>query len=236
VVIDPISAYCGRTDSHKNADVRGLLGPLSELAQKMRVAVVAVTHLNKSGGKAMYRAMGSLAFVAAARSAWAVVKDKEEPRRRLVLPIKCNLAPDITGLSYQVIEQCGAPCLAWSSEPVNIAVDEALADEEDRQDRDRDDAKKWLQQVLADGPVAQKELKRQATEAGLAFRTVRRAKDAIKVVVYKEGFGEGAHWLWSLPDRRWPEGAEDVHSPDVDTFEESGHLRTFENQEAVDDF
>ena len=72
VVIDPISAFCGATDSHKNADVRGLLAPLSELAQRQHVAVVGVNHLNKSGagGPAIYRTMGSLAFVAAARAAW----------------------------------------------------------------------------------------------------------------------------------------------------------------------
>ena len=67
VVIDPVSAYCGSVDSHKNADVRGLLAPLANLASRRRVAIVCVTHLSKSGGnKAVYRAMGSLAFAAAA--------------------------------------------------------------------------------------------------------------------------------------------------------------------------
>ncbi len=30
VVIDPISAYTGNVDSHKNSDVRGLLAPLRD--------------------------------------------------------------------------------------------------------------------------------------------------------------------------------------------------------------
>ena len=29
VVVDPVTAYLGKTDSHKNADIRGLLAPLS---------------------------------------------------------------------------------------------------------------------------------------------------------------------------------------------------------------
>ena len=33
-VIDPVTAYLGRTDSHKNAEVRGLLKPLGTLASK----------------------------------------------------------------------------------------------------------------------------------------------------------------------------------------------------------
>jgi hypothetical protein len=58
VVIDPISAYCRKADSHKNADIRGLLGPLAELAQRAHVAVFAVTHLNKGGGKAKGKPAG----------------------------------------------------------------------------------------------------------------------------------------------------------------------------------
>ena len=48
VVIDPITAYLGGTDSHKNADVRAVLAPLAELASRNRAAIVAVHHLNKA--------------------------------------------------------------------------------------------------------------------------------------------------------------------------------------------
>jgi hypothetical protein len=232
VIIDPISAYLGKTDSHKNADIRGLLTPLSQLAQRRRVAVLAVTHLNKSAGPAMYRSMGSLAFVAAARAVWAVVKDQEDCSKRLMLPIKNNLAADTSGLSYNLVVPGGAPCLAWSDQPVTITVDDALAAgrDDDPRDAERRDAKAWLREVLADGPVGQKELKREATEAGLAWRTVRRAKDAMKVEAYKEGFGEGARWLWALPASKVAKSPEDVHHSEMDTFEESGHLRALEGQ------
>ncbi len=102
VVIDPVSAFLGGTDSHKNAEVRSVLARLSDLAEQKRVAVVAVTHLRKGEGAAIYRAMGSLAFVAAARAAWAVVKDQDDPQKRLLLPMKNNLAPDVDGLAYRI--------------------------------------------------------------------------------------------------------------------------------------
>ena len=151
VIIDPISAYLGGTDSYKNADIRGLLTPLSQLAQRLRVAVLAVTHLNKSAGPAMYRSMGSLAFVAAARAVWAVVKDQEDASKRLMLPIKNNLAADTSGLSYTVVVPSGVPSLAWSDQPVTITVDDALAAgrDDDPRDSERRDAKAWLQEVLA---------------------------------------------------------------------------------------
>jgi putative DNA primase/helicase len=76
VVIDPVSAYVGTADSHNNAEIRGLLAPLSEMAARQNVAVVMVSHLNKggAGSEALLRVTGSLAFVAAARAAFIVAK------------------------------------------------------------------------------------------------------------------------------------------------------------------
>ena len=105
VVIDPISAYTGKVDSHNNTEVRGLLAPLAEVAGRYHLAIVAVTHLSKSGGtKAVYRAMGSLAFAAASRAVWAIVKDLNDPQRRLFLPAKLNLAQDPDGMAYRIKE------------------------------------------------------------------------------------------------------------------------------------
>ena len=50
ILIDPISAYLGAIDDHRNADVRGLLSPLAEIAERLRIAVVLVSHLSKGGG------------------------------------------------------------------------------------------------------------------------------------------------------------------------------------------
>jgi putative DNA primase/helicase len=130
VNIDPISAYLDGTDSHTNAAVRGLLAPLAELAAKFKVAIVAVSHLNKGGGQtsAMYRITASLAFVAAARAVYAVIKDKDDEGRRLMLPVKNNLSADRTGLAYRIgTATNGAPRIKWEREPVTVSADEAMA-------------------------------------------------------------------------------------------------------------
>ena len=78
IVIDLITAYLGGIDSHKNADIRALLAPLGELAAKYGAAVVCISHLNKVGtGEALMRVTGSLAFVAAARAAFLIARDRE---------------------------------------------------------------------------------------------------------------------------------------------------------------
>src|SRR5262249_14350791 len=75
VIIDPISSYLGRgLDSHRNSDVRGVLEPLSEMAERLNVAVVSVTHFNKpyagNTPRALHRFIGSVAFGAAPRIAF----------------------------------------------------------------------------------------------------------------------------------------------------------------------
>ena len=44
LLIDPVSAYFGHTDSHKNADVRAVLSPLANLAAEMGFAVILINH------------------------------------------------------------------------------------------------------------------------------------------------------------------------------------------------
>ena len=43
VNIDPVSSYLGKIDSHKNSEVRSVLEPLSEMADRTRVAILSVT-------------------------------------------------------------------------------------------------------------------------------------------------------------------------------------------------
>lgn len=201
IVIDPISAYMGGSDSHNNAEVRGVLAPLSELASKYKVAIVAVSHLNKGSGQAIYRAMGSLAFVAAARAVWAVLKDKDDPNRRLVLPIKNNIGNDTSGLAYRVATAAnGAPCLEWEPGPVNVDVAWAMtpAMTSGGDSGERQEAKAWLIECLSNGGLPAKDIEREAKDAGFSLATLRRAKQDAGIKSVKASFGSG--WIWTIPE------------------------------------
>ena len=130
VVVDPVSAYMGRADSHNNAEVRAVLAPLAELAAEKRVAVLAVTHLRR--GKAR-RCTARWAVwhswrPRAPHGPWCAIN--KMPRRRLMLAVKNNLAADVaTGLAFTIEPHGpgGTPVVCWEPEPITITADEAMA-------------------------------------------------------------------------------------------------------------
>jgi hypothetical protein len=228
VIVDPVSAYLGSVESHTNAAVRGVLAPLAVLAAKHKVAIVVVTHLRKGEGPAMYRSMGSLAFVAAARGVWAVAPDPCDPtgRRRLFLPVKNNLGNDLTGLAYTLSTTHSPndqPVVEWDSAPVTISADEALgAGHGGNGDGRSDDAGSaleeamdWLREILAEGPVPTTEVQETAREAGLSWATVKRARPKIGAKAKRDGFGRGGSWLWHIPGGigAQPEGVDTASKP-----------------------
>jgi putative DNA primase/helicase len=229
VVIDPITAYLGDTDSHKNADIRALLSPLGELAALHSVAVVCVSHLSKGGsGEALLRVTGSLAFVAAARAAFLIALDKGDKHRRLFLPIKNNIGNDESGLAFtvqSVILPSGIETsrVCWEDETVAITADEAMAPQEDPEERSAmDDAKQFLTNLLADGPVSSKQIKADAEGAGFSWRTIQRAQKVLNIDAYKGGMKEG--WLWMLPPKSAKKG-EERQEKNVALFGNLGALR-----------
>ena len=236
LVIDPLSAYLGKTDSHKNAEVRGALAPLVSMAERHQFAVVCVTHLNKNTeGPAIYRATGSLAFTAAARAVWQAVKDKENPQRRLLLPVKNNLARDTPGLAYRIVDSDipGIGKVEWEPDPVSMRPDEALFidNAENESKKYVEEAVAWLREELLEGPLAVKEVQRRARDSGHTWHTIRRAREKIGAESKRQGFGGGGVWYWVLPNHRWPPdaiGAIGAQTPDVGTY---GKLGTYEEAE-----
>src|SRR5690606_36902792 len=98
-ILDPISALSRGLGSSDLATVRQTLRPLEECAGNTGSAIVCVHHLNKTNSRSgMYRVMGSLGFTAAARAVWGVARDPKDRERRLLLPVKVNLAEDPQGL------------------------------------------------------------------------------------------------------------------------------------------
>jgi hypothetical protein len=203
VVIDPVTAFLGSSDGNGNAYVRQVLRFLAGMAEAHRVAVIAVSHLNKrEGGRAMYRAMGSLAFLAAARMAWGVCKD---PRgeRNLLLPLKTNLAAPKAGLAYELVGNADGGAVHWQREPVTESLYELLGSSTSggTKPSPRDQsayAIEWLREQLSAGAEEARDLQIHAGQAGISPWHLHQA--SIKIGVRKTKNQFVGNWEWSLAE------------------------------------
>jgi len=211
IVIDPVTAYLGKTDSHKNAEVRAVLAPLQEMAERHQIAVVAVTHLAKATGAASTSAIGSVAFSGAARAMFLVVKDPDDEKRRLFLVAKNNIGPDNgRGLAFKVVSRGDVSAVEWEPEPVETTADEALRPKDGGGRRAGIvQAKRLIEALLATGPMSANDVSDEAEQAGIAGHALRKASNELGVIKSKRPDG----WLWTLPKHAQPDMLVDVDDP-----------------------
>lgn len=235
VIIDPISAYLGGVDSHNNADMRGLLAPLSSMAAKHDVAVVLVTHMNKSKDQEpIARVIGSIGLVAAARAGYVVIKDHKNPDLRHFVPVKNNIGNDKDGFSF-MIEGVKLPVDILSVEtskvswlPDTVQAQDILNPEAKAKETQTNGAKDFLSECLADGPKLSADVFEEAKGAGYKKGAIQRAAQALGVKRRKQDVLNG-QWEMYLPAddyiRRAYNRAEEIEDSEEINFPDMGMAR-----------
>lgn len=212
LIVDPIvSAITG--DSHKNAETRRNLQPLADLAASLRCALLGITHFSKgtSDRDPVERLTGSLAFGALARVVLVAAKHRAEDDDgravRLFLRAKSNIGAADGGFEYD-INQAELPdhpgihssAVTWGAKVAGTARELlAMADAPSGSEETGAlaEAKRFLSELLADGPLPSKTIKADADGAGHAWATIRKAQQALGVEAVKDGMKGG--WLWQKP-------------------------------------
>lgn len=202
IIIDPVSAYLGfgrDIDSHKDKDVRGVLTPLANLAEKYGITIIGVLHLNKSQDLgAIHRVSGSMAFVATARAVWVIAKEKrdgDDPALRYFVPAKTNHSINPEGLVFKIVE---GRIVFQAGKRLPSIADLLSSKVASKTERPRDFAKQFLLEILKDGPVDSSEVLNQAEEKGIAQATLYNAKKELRIESIKIG-GDPPKWIWELP-------------------------------------
>lgn len=208
IIFDPLTAFLSAgVDTHNDMQVRHALYPLKSLAVRTRAAVIAVRHLNKGGQgtKAIYRGNGSIAFTGAVRATFVVAADPENPRSRLFANTKTNLAQKPASLRYQIESGTDdAPYILWKGTS-DASAQDALdgprrygnQDEEEiaSKRRVRQYEIEFLVDVLADGPMAWKEIVELGKQDGFAEVSLRRARaDAGLIKLSSPEGNAGVRW------------------------------------------
>ncbi|MEM8873834.1 MAG: AAA family ATPase [Planctomycetota bacterium] len=205
VILDPIGSFLTGADSHRDNEVRSLLAPLVKMAADHEVAVLLVMHRRKSMSRnADDMVLGSRAFTGVVRQVWHLNRDPNNPRQRLMLPGKSNIAGLATGMSFTIGGDENTARIFWNRESITMTADEAASAEIDHVGESKEDASAleiamdFLRSELTGGPRKAKDIQREAREADITAGTLRRAREEVCEKPYKDGFDGGTAWFWKL--------------------------------------
>jgi AAA domain len=217
-VLDPLMAFLDHRLLYNDAGVRRVLGPLTQLAEKHQCALLLHRHLNKQGrGHALYRGLGSIAFMAACRYAMLVERDPDDGSRCVLAPVRHSLAPAQPSLVYQIragtpltpipsppkgegsTGAAATPTVTWLGRSAYTANELLIA--AGQKYRPRDEAAEFLEEMLAKEPRTFSEIRQAAKKARLSFRTVERAKKALGIRSQREYRRGVPVTYWLLEDQ-----------------------------------
>jgi hypothetical protein len=190
IIIDPVASYVSGIDSHKNADVRSVMAPLADFAERHNLTVLLIIHLNKDEKKSVSnRISGSGAWRDLARSVWFVAKDKNAPDLRYLMNDKQNYAPLSEGYQYSV----AGGVVVWQG-----ATQMKLADLMGTETTSKGaSATEWLRGVLRDGEKLASEIYTLAETSNVSDYALRGARNALNIIPRRNGFS--GSWVWGLP-------------------------------------
>lgn len=204
MIIDPLMAYLGDVNAHKDQDVRAALGPLMAMLDRTGCAALLVRHLNKaSGSDIVTRGGGSIGISGAARMGMFVGRHPDDESRRVLAQSLTNLTPEQPSLEFWLESVPGTDVarVVWSDTPAPYNAEDLLTAAQGSEERtERSDAAEWLLDYLREGPVPQRDVIRDAKRDGHSEKTLRRAKKDYGIQAIKEGYGKDGQWVWKDPE------------------------------------
>jgi hypothetical protein len=201
VVVDPPTSFMGDADENSNAEVRSMLGPIKAFTQRHKIAVVLNTHVNKGGGHvdALSRALGSVAWVNKARAYHVFGRDNEDPTKRMFVPAKVNVGPEVKGLMYRL-----SPSSIWVPKVEWLGEIEGTADEIIQPSRPRrryEDVMEFLVEMFNERQEWRStDVDDRLKAAGFSKSTSIKAKDELHIrALQKAGHDGERYWVWWVP-------------------------------------
>jgi hypothetical protein len=151
--------------------------------------VVLVRHLNKSpGGNPLYRGGGNIGIIGAARSGMVVGPHPDSDDLRVLAGQKNNLSLPPRSLAYGIeTAQNGAARIAYRGFAEATAAQLLRVPDDEGEKSALAEAKEFLLEELRDGPMGAKQVKKSADEADISGRTLKRAKQILRIKSKKEG-------------------------------------------------
>jgi hypothetical protein len=199
MVLDPLPYFL--TAASSGAVVRSVLSALAGLAGRFDVTILLVRHLMKFGRlKALYRGLGTIGIVGAARAGLLVAQDPRDAKRFVLTALKSNHGSTPDALAYRIKDERGVAVVEWIG-PTAVTAEEASRGPDRAEPKGVLAAAEWLVQALSAGELPALEVLARALKAGISERTLERAKAEIHVRTRQVRIGRQRAWAWSLPSR-----------------------------------
>lgn len=215
IVVDPMKAFLddGLKDIAEQ-DARKFMLALRQICEITNVAAISIRHPNKATASghstAISAASGSLGFTAAARIELLVGRMPDDEEIRALVHVKNNLAAAPPALLYRIVskdvffdkDSAATQSVAgidWVGVDDKIQADDLLARRQGREDRSKlEEAKEFLKQFLASGPVEHKTVRSAAKRLGIAVRTLERARLQVGWTSIVGNLHAGGTAIWGL--------------------------------------
>lgn len=192
LVVDPFQAYLGDTDMANASSIRKVLRQLGIWAAAYDCAIVLIGHLNKKQGtKDLYRGLGSIDLVAAARSVIQIEKCGDS-ETRVLSHIKSSLAPKGKDMFFDIDPEAG---IKWLES--NTAEERALSvsDRDYTKPTKQERAAEILRFMLSDGPLKATDILAAFKNEGISEKTLTMTKKFMGI----ESFRKSGNWFWRMP-------------------------------------
>ncbi len=202
LVIDPFQAYVGDSDLSNTIGMRRIMQKLGTWASSYNCAVVMVGHLNKkSNQKELYRGLGSVDIMAAARSVLQIDRIEDDSHLRIMKHVKSSLSSPGEDLAFEISSE---GVFRWiPAETFSLIKQKHFQgwySEEKNPESKIEIAGRMMLQFLSSGPKPAVEMERRIMESDIGERTIKNAKKKLGIVSYRKD----GQWFWMLPEKTEP--------------------------------
>lgn len=198
VVIDPFQAYLGDDVDMTNAkQIRKLMQRLNIWASTYNCAIVLIGHMTKKeNSKDLYRGLGSIDLVAAARSVLQVYRVDGSSTARYVKHIKSSLAPRGSDIGFDIDPKNGFSWYGSLDSYSSQDWEELIESDEIKMPSKDEMVAELLKEKLQEGPVKATDIQAAFVAMGISIKTVKRVKKLAGIKSVRK-LGQ---WYWELAD------------------------------------
>jgi hypothetical protein len=194
VIMDPIASHT-RASIYNTTAIREALGPLRDMTEDLGVTFLFTHHIIKNVDlkgdpqNAIGGAGGGIGAMMRVAYLWG--ESPDDPDERLLVQLKCNIAPPRQGLRFELdvedlddeleaayVTKIGVtnhkPHVVFKAQPAGLTDEKMEA------------AAEWLHAQLGEGPMSIKKLLRVANEAGYTKRLIKQVAAMMEVETVKK--------------------------------------------------